>query len=125
MPNHSNITIVGHLGKDPQIEIKGEYTTCRFSVATSRKRKDGDVTTWWNVTCWRKDAEYAAKYLKKGDAVLVMGEAYMDQWDKDGQKHSMLKIEALRVSSLSGRSAQAAGPTVPAAAPAGTDEPAF
>jgi single-strand DNA-binding protein len=125
MPNHSNITIVGHLGKDPQMETKGEHTTCRFSVATGRKRKDGEVTTWWNVTCWRKDAEYAAKYLKKGDAVLVMGEAYMDQWEKDGQKHSMLKIEALRVSSLSGRSAQAAGPTTPAAAPAGTDEPVF
>ena len=103
MPNHANITIVGHMGKDPVTETKGEYTTCRFSVATSRKRKDKDLTTWWSVTCWRKDAEYAAKYLKKGDAVLVMGEPYLDEWDKDGVKQTMLKIEALRVSSLAGK----------------------
>lgn len=127
MPNHSNITIVGHLGKDPVTETKGEHTTCRFSIATSRKRKDSEVTTWWNVTCWRKDADYAAKYLRKGDAALVMGEAYMDEWEKDGQKHTMLKVEALRVSSLAGRSAAAAAakPAVPAAAPADTSEPAF
>jgi single-strand DNA-binding protein len=103
MPNHSIVTIAGHLGKDPVSETKGEYTTCRFSVATSRKRKDKDLTTWWSVTCWRKDAEYAAKYLKKGDAVLVMGEPYMDEWEKDGQKHTMLKIEALRITSLTPR----------------------
>ena len=138
MPNHANITIVGHLGKDPLLETHGEYTTCRFSVAVSRKRKEQELTTWWNVTAWRKDAEYAAKYLKKGDPVLVMGEPYLDEYEKDGQKHQMLKIEALRVSSLSGRSAPAAAapaadpatapaPAAPAAAGggAGSDEPPF
>jgi single-strand DNA-binding protein len=122
MPNHANVTIIGHMGKDPVTETKGEYTTCRFSVATSRKRKDKDLTTWWSVTCWRKDAEYAAKYLKKGDPVLVMGEPYMDEWEKDGQKHTMLKIEALRVSSLGSRSA--AAPSTPPRAPASKPDPA-
>lgn len=128
MPNHATIVITGHLGKDPVLETKGEHTTCRFSVAVSRKRKDKDLTTWWSVTAWRKDAEYAAKYLKKGDAVLVMGEPYLDEYEKDGEKRTMLKIEAMRVSSLAGRSAApvAESPKPAAqAAGAGADEPPF
>lgn len=120
MPNHASITIVGHIGKDPVKEMKGEHTTTRFSVAVSRKRKAGDLTTWWNVTAWRKDAEYAANYLKKGEAVLVTGEPYLDEWtDSAGQKRSMLKIEATRVSSLGGRLAtpEAKADGAPAAQP--------
>lgn len=125
MPNFANLTIVGHLGKDPVLETKGEYTTCRFSVATSRKRKDKDLTTWWSVTAWRKDAEYASKYLKKGDAVLVSGEPYLDEYEKDGEKRTILKIEAIRVSSLASRPPVAPVVASPAKAAVDTDDAPF
>lgn len=137
MPNHASIQIVGHLGADPVMEKRGDYMTCRLSVATTRKRKEGDLTTWWSVTCWRKDAEYAGKYLKKGDPVLIAGEPYLDQYTKDGEKRTSLKIEANRVTAM--RSWQAQNPEVAqvaqtaqtvksmteVAADAGDDEPPF
>ncbi len=110
MPNHSSIHIVGHLGKDPEQSQAGEHSVTRFSVAVTRKRKSGDVTTWWNVTAWRQDAEYAARYLKKGDAVMVVGEPYMEEYEKDGQKRTSLKVEASRVVSLSNRQRDDAAP---------------
>lgn len=130
MPNHASITILGHLGKDPVLETKGEYGICRFSVAVTRKRKAGDLTTWWNVTAWRKEAEYAGKYLKKGDAVFVQGEPYLDEYTgDDGAKRQSLKIEATRVSSLAARLARAheADDVAAAAAPKpiDADEPPF
>jgi single-strand DNA-binding protein len=124
MPNHASIHIIGHLGKDPITEQKGEYTTCRFSVAVTRKRKDGDLTTWWNITAWRKDAEYVAKYLKKGDVALVVGEPYLDEWtDKDGNKRQTLKIEAQRVTSLTPRKIEPA--VAKPAVDTNDDEPPF
>ena len=59
-----------------------------FSIATSRKwtNQNGESqekTTWFRVTCWRKTAELAAQYLKKGRLVLVEGDidasAYTDR----------------------------------------------
>jgi single-strand DNA-binding protein len=119
MPNIANITLAGHLGKDPELTQVGEHQVCRFSVAHTRKRKAGDVTTWYAVTAWRQSAEYASKYLKKGDAVIVIGEVYLEEYTgKDGTKQRQLKVEAQSVSSLSGpRGEQAPTPAPRTTAP--------
>lgn len=134
MPNHAHITVIGHLGKDPVFDDKHE--TARFSVAHTRKRKSGDLTTWYNVTAWRGSAKIAAQYLKKGDAVGIVGVPYLDSYtDRDGKPAQMLKIDANDVI-LMGKSASAKAnedshdvpaprPTRPAAADTNDDEPPF
>lgn len=89
MPNYASVTLVGHLGKDPVTKSlpSGDSVTS-FSIATSRKRKDEEHTTWWNCSLFGKRGETLAQYLKKGDPVLIHGEPFLRQYSSangDGQ----------------------------------------
>lgn len=93
------LTLIGHLGRDPETRVtpSGE-TVANFSVATTKKKKDasGNVsekTLWFNCACWRKQAELASKYLKKGHKVYLEGEfVFREYTDKDGQAKSSLDL---------------------------------
>lgn len=98
MPSDATITIIGHIG-EPKFQQAGEHLTARFGLATSRKRKGSELTTWWNCTVWRKDAEFIQKYAKKGHLLMVMGDAYEEEYE--GKKY--LKVEAKKVMILTPR----------------------
>ncbi len=129
MPNHSSVTLVGHIA-EPKITGEGDNMCARFSLAVTRKRKAGDLTTWWSVTCWRKDAAFVAQYVKKGALLLVEGEPYNELY----QEKLYLKVDARRVINLTAKEmpivieedAPAPKPTraKPVAA-TGSDEPPF
>lgn len=86
---YSQFTIAGRLGQDPEMRYTPNgIPVTNFSVAVNRSWTDGDgqqqeETTWFKVTCWRKQAETCSTYLKKGAQVLVEGanmsvEAWVD-----------------------------------------------
>jgi len=103
MPSYNQISIVGHLGKDPEIRYMPSTgdAVCNFSVATSRKRGDKKITTWFKVAVWGKQAENCNQYLHKGALVNVFGELYQEEWtSKDGQKGTSLIIDARDVKFL-------------------------
>ena len=109
MPNLAQITLVGHLGRDPE----GRYTpsgeaVAEFSVAHTYKRKAGETTTWWRCTAFGKTAEIASQFLTKGDAVLVIGTAYNEPWqDKQGNDRLTLKVMVDRIVLLGKRAERA------------------
>ena len=78
MPNSQRVTIIGHLGKDPDYkELDGDKYRASFSVATTeRYKKDGEWvnghTEWHNIIAWNNRAQDASR-LKKGDAVMIVG----------------------------------------------------
>lgn len=81
----NRVTLVGRLGKDPVIEVKGEHQMLRISVATddSYKDKSGqwvNNTEWHNLTLWGKQAEYVAKFAFKGAVVMVIGMNKTRKW---------------------------------------------
>lgn len=92
MASYQKTVIVGNLGRDVETRQVGDVTVASFSVAVSEKYKtksgeQKEDTTWFNVTLWRGLADVAAKYLKKGDAVLIEGKIKTrDYEDKDGNK---------------------------------------
>jgi single-strand DNA-binding protein len=107
MPNHAHVTLAGHLGKDPEKRYlpSGESVTS-FSLATNRKRKDSDVTTWWRCTCWGRRGEAIAQYLRKGDPILVTGEVCNRPWtDNDGNQRLSLDVEVRDFSFLGSKDA--------------------
>lgn len=99
--SHNKIIIIGNLGKDPELRYTPQgKAVCSFTLATNDKRKDKsgelqNVTTWFRVTLWDKQAEAANKYLTKGRAVYIEGRLRMEEWtDKDGQTRQSLEVQA-------------------------------
>lgn len=97
----NKIIIVGNLGNDPELRYTPQNTAvCNISVATNERRRDKtgefqDITTWFRVTLWGKQAENASKYLSKGRPVYIEGRLQLDEWiDKDNQKRYTLDVTA-------------------------------
>jgi single-strand DNA-binding protein len=102
MASFNKITIVGYLGRDPELRYTPQgIAVCNFSVATTEKRKDSrtgepqDSTTWFRVTVWRRLAEVANQYLAKGRQVYIEGRLRQDEYtDRDGVKRTQLVVDA-------------------------------
>ena len=95
----NKITILGNLGRDPELRYTPQGTAvCDFFVATTEKRRDSsgeqqDLTTWFRVTFWGKQAEVASQYLAKGRQVYVEGRLSQKEWtDRDGNKRMSLEV---------------------------------
>lgn len=107
----NKIIIVGNLGREPELRYTPQGSAvCSFSMATNEKRKDKagemqDVTTWFRVTLWNKQAENASKYLNKGSAVYIEGRLRIEEWtDRDGNNRYTLEVQGSEMHFLSGGS---------------------
>lgn len=96
----NKITIIGNLGRDPELRYTPQGTAvCDFSVAVNDRKRDKagewqDVTTWFKITFWGKQAENASKYLTKGKPVYVEGRLQVEEWtDRDGNNRFTLAIQ--------------------------------
>ena len=97
-----NIAILrGNLARDPDLRTVniGDKTTSvvNFTVATSREftKANGTqdkITSFIQCEAWDSGADAVASSLKKGDLVMVEGSLRNDSWEKDGVKHSTLKL---------------------------------
>jgi single-strand DNA-binding protein len=97
----NKVILVGNLGKDPEINhLEGGITVAKFPLATSEAYMDKsgnrvEHTEWHNIVCWRKLAEIAEKFLKKGSAVYVEGKIKTRSYtDKENQKKYFTEIVA-------------------------------
>ena len=105
----NKVIVVGNLGRDPEMRFTPQGTpVCTFSVATNERRKDRageqqDITTWFRVTVWGKQAETVSKYLTKGRSVYVEGRMHVEEWtDKDGRQRYTLELNASDVRFIDG-----------------------
>src|ERR687890_481089 len=105
--SYNKIHIIGNLGRDPELRYTPQGTAvCQFSVATNESRRDKsgeqqDITTWFRVTAWGKQAENVSKYLSKGRRVYVEGRLHMEEWtDREGKARQTLEVNASDVQFL-------------------------
>ena len=103
----NKIIIVGNLGRDPELRYTPQGTAvCNFSVATNERRRDKageqqDITTWFRVNAWGRQAENVSKYLSKGRRVYVEGRLHVEEWtDRDGKQRYTLEVNASDVQFL-------------------------
>lgn len=101
MASFNRITIVGYLGRDPDLRYTPQGTAvCNFSVATTERRKDRsgefqDLTTWFNVSLWGSRAEATNQYLSKGKLVYIEGRLTQREYqDRDGNTRTSLDVNA-------------------------------
>lgn len=82
--------LVGYLGKDPEIRyMTNGDAVANVSLATSETWKDKDgkkqeKTEWHHLVFYRRLAEIAGEYLKKGAQIYVEGRIQTRKWqDKE------------------------------------------
>jgi len=102
MASFNRITIVGYLGRDPELRSTPQgMEVCNFSVATTDKKGDEEITTWFKVTVWGKQAAPCANYLAKGKQVYVDGRLSQSTYkDKEGVERTSLEVNASTVQFL-------------------------
>ena len=101
MASVNKVILIGGLGKDPELRFmpNGE-AVCNFSIATSENWKDKggnkqERTEWHNIVMYRKLAEIAGEYLKKGSPVYIEGKLQTRKWQtKEGQDRYTTEIIA-------------------------------
>jgi len=138
MASVNKVILIGNLGKDPETRYmpNGEAVT-NITVATSETWKDKtsgekqEKTEWHRVTFYRRLAEIAGEYLKKGSQVYIEGRLETRKWqDKEGKDRYTTEIIANEMKMLGSRAGQgdASGrerdSEARAPAPAGEGKPA-
>jgi len=106
----NKVILVGNLGNDPETRYMPDGNpVTNISVATSQSWKDKqtgemrDRTEWHRIVFFRRLAEIAGEYLKKGSKVYIEGALRTRQYDKDGQKHYSTEIVANEMQMLDSR----------------------
>jgi single-strand DNA-binding protein len=105
----NKIIVVGNLGRDPEMRYTPQGTPlCTFSLASNERRKTSageqqDITTWFRVKVWGKQAEAVSRYLSKGRSVYVEGRLHVEDWtDRDGKPRYTLEVNASDVQFIDG-----------------------
>jgi single-strand DNA-binding protein len=108
MASFNKITIVGYLGRDPELRYTPQGTpVCDFSIATTERRKDKsgefqDHTTWFRVSLFGRQAEVASQYLSKGRQVYVEGTLTQREYtDKEGNTRTSLDVRGSDIQFIS------------------------
>lgn len=99
MASVNKVILVGNLGRDPETRYtpNGDAITS-FSIATTETWKDKggqrqEKTEWHNITAYRRLAEIAGEYLKKGSSVYIEGRLQTRKWqDKQGNDRYTTEI---------------------------------
>lgn len=100
MASVNKVILVGNLGVDPEIRHTGSGdAVCTLSVATSErfKNRSGEMQTsteWHKVVLFRRLAEIANQYLRKGSSAYFEGQLKTRKWtDKNGLDRYTTEIE--------------------------------
>ena len=79
----NSVVIVGRCGQDPEMKYfeSGKVKTT-FSLAVNRwdTKTKSEITDWFNVEFWEKQAEVAGEYVKKGRQVALDGKLVVSSW---------------------------------------------
>lgn len=91
------VEIAGRLGADPETRYTSsnqKVTSLRVAARTYKSGKED--TIWWRVTCWGDRFDKMLSYLKKGSAVIIIGEMQKpDIWkDRDGNSQVSMELTA-------------------------------
>jgi len=98
----NKVILIGNLGRDPEVRyMPNGQAVANVTIATSESWKDKNTgeqqerTEWHRVVFFRRLAEIAGEYLKKGSKVYVEGRLQTRKWqDNQGQDRYTTEIVA-------------------------------
>ena len=94
--SYNKLIVIGNLGRDPETRmLPSGDNVATFSVATTERSKNGDVTTWFRVSAFGKLAETCQQYLHKGSYVYLEGALAQNEYtNREGQVRQSLEVRA-------------------------------
>jgi single-strand DNA-binding protein len=104
MANLNKVMLIGRLTRDPEIRtFSNGGKVAAFGFAVNNRKKNAQTGQWEDEPCYvdvkafnrekgRQLADLAEQYLHKGDQAYIEGHLVFEQWEKDGQKRSVLKV---------------------------------
>ena len=129
MPSVNKVILMGNLGRDPEVRfMPNGDAVCNFSIATTDSWKDKagerqEKTEWHNIVMYRRLAEIAGEYLKKGRPVYLEGRLQTRKWQtKEGQDRYTTEIIADSMQMLGGRDGAPTQDSQPSSQPEAKDE---
>ncbi len=129
MPSVNKVILMGNLGRDPEVRfMPNGDAVCNFSIATTDSWKDKagerqEKTEWHNIVMYRRLAEIAGEYLKKGRPVYLEGRLQTRKWQtKEGHDRYTTEVIADSMQMLGGRDGSPAQELQPSSQPEARDE---
>lgn len=112
----NKVILVGNLGQDPEVRyMPNGNAVANLSLATSESWKDQagqlqERTEWHRITMYRKLAEIAGEYLRKGSQIYIEGKLQTRKWqDQQGQDRYTTEIIADQLQMLGSKGGQSGG----------------
>ena len=117
----NKVILIGNLGRDPETRYsQGGSPVTTFSLATTDQWRDRDTneqqerTEWHRIVCFRRLAEVAGQYLRKGSKCYIEGSLQTRSWeDREGQTRYTTEIVAREMQMLDGRGGDASADYAP------------
>ena len=102
MSNGNSVTLVGNITRDPELRFTPSgQATASFGLAVNRRWQNRQTQEWeeatsfFDVVCWREQAENASESLARGSRVIVTGRLEQRSWETpDGDKRSKVEVIA-------------------------------
>ena len=98
MASLNKVQVIGNLGRDPEVRMTPSGSkVASFSLAVTERFKDKngqqkESTEWVNLVLWRRQAEIAEQYLRKGSSIYAEGKLSTTSWENNGQKHYKTEV---------------------------------
>ena len=95
----NKVMLIGNLGADPETRFTpsgAQVVTANLATDDEWTDKSGERharTEWHRLVLWRRLAEIAGQYLKKGNRVYVEGRLQTRNWDDpNGRRHYVTEV---------------------------------
>ena len=95
----NNVTLMGRLTRDPELKYTAQnIPVCTITLAVERDFADSNgvrEADFFDIVCWRNNAEFVARYFKKGILIACIGKLQSRRWtDKQGQNRTSIEVIA-------------------------------
>ncbi len=102
MSNGNSVTLVGNITRDPELRFTPSgQANASFGLAVNRRWQDRqsgewqEVTSFFDVVCWREMAENVSESLGRGARVVVTGRLEQRSWEnQEGERRSKIEVVA-------------------------------
>ena len=87
-----NITTYASLAFDPELQKAGDKDIAKMRLILPNKTGKEGNKQFVDGEAWEQLGLNCVADLKKGDSVILTGRLQTDEWEKDGEKRSKMKI---------------------------------